>query len=46
MVDKYQDQINKNLMQFIKTHDIDIIKRFYTDTVLTPSEMAKIVAKV
>lgn len=46
LIDRYSDQLNKNLMKFINTHDIDIVKRFYTDSVLTPSEVAQIVTKV
>lgn len=34
-----------NLTKFIQTHDIQLVKKFYTDCVLTPSEVAFIVAK-
>lgn len=44
--DRYEDQVNKNIMKFIYTHDIDLVKRFYTDSVLTPTEMALLVAKI
>ena len=33
-------------MKFINTHDSDIVKSYFTNTVLTPTEAAQIVAKV
>lgn len=46
LVEKYHDQVSRNVQKFIDTHDIDIVKRFYLDSVLTPSELAAIIAKV
>lgn len=40
LMERYQDQVSGNVQKFIDTHDIDIVKRFYLDSVLTPSEMA------
>lgn len=42
----YNDQLNNNLLKFISTHDNELVKKFYLETVLTPTEIAQIAAKV
>lgn len=32
-------------MKFLTTHDTDLVKQFFTNTVLTPTETAHILAK-
>ena len=37
-------QVNHTLIQFLSTHDNDLIKQYFTNTILTPTETAKIIA--
>lgn len=39
------DHVHTHLMKFLQTHDTDLVKQFFTNTVLTPTETAHIVAK-
>lgn len=42
---RVDEQINVSLMKFLSTHDTDLVKQFFTNTVLTPTETAHILAK-
>jgi hypothetical protein len=37
-------QVNQTLISFLSTHDSDLIKQYFTNTILTPTETAKIIA--
>lgn len=39
------EHVHTHLMKFLQTHDTDLVKQFFTNTVLTPTETAHIVAK-
>lgn len=39
------EHVHAYLMKFLQTHDTDLVKQFFTNTVLTPTETAHIVAK-
>lgn len=41
VIDKHNFVMNK----FLQTHDVDLVRQFFTNTVLTPTETAHIVAK-
>ena len=43
---RYDDQLNGNVLKFVNTHDTDLVKSFYINSVLTPTEVAQLVAKV
>ena len=43
---RVEDQVSKCLNKFLKTHDTDLVKQFFTNTVLTPTQTAQIIAKV
>lgn len=43
---KVENQVQNAVMKFVNTHDSDIVKSYFTNTVLTPTEAAQIVAKV
>jgi len=40
MVQRVDDQISNNLSKFLTTHDSDLVKNFFTNTILTPTETA------
>jgi len=42
---RIEDHVHVDLMKFLQTHDTDLVKQFFTNTVLTPTETAHIVAK-
>ena len=46
LIAKYQGQVSNSLGKFINTHDLKLVNSFYTNTVLTPTEVASIVTKV
>ena len=37
--------VHTQLNKFLQTHDTDLVKQFFTNTILTPTETAHIVAK-
>lgn len=41
-IDKH---VHTQLTKFLSTHDTDLVKSFFTNTILTPTETAHIVAK-
>ena len=45
VVNNMDYRLLNQLNQFLKTHDIDLVKQFFTNTVLTPTETAQILAK-
>ena len=45
MLAKYDNQIQNQVLKFVNTHDTDIVKNYFTNTVLTPTEAAQIVTK-
>jgi len=42
---KYESQIQYQFIKFVNTHDTDMVKSYFTNTVLTPTEAAQIVTK-
>ena len=42
---RVESQVEQALSRFLTTHDTDLVKQFFTNTVLTPTETAHIVAK-
>ena len=42
---KYDNQIQNQVLKFLNTHDIDMVKSYFTNTVLTPTEAAQIITK-
>ena len=38
-------QLDQALSKFLGTHETDLVKQFFTNTVLTPTETAQIVAQ-
>jgi hypothetical protein len=37
---KYDNQIQNQVLKFVNTHDSEIVKNYFTNTVLTPTEAA------
>jgi hypothetical protein len=37
---KYDSQIQNQVLKFVNTHDSEIVKNYFTNTVLTPTEAA------
>ena len=37
---KYDNQIQNQVLKFVNTHDSEIVKSYFTNTVLTPTEAA------
>ena len=37
---KYDNQIQLQVLKFVNTHDCEIVKSYFTNTVLTPTEAA------
>lgn len=37
---KYDNQIQNQVLRFVNTHDSEIVKSYFTNTVLTPTEAA------
>ena len=42
---KYDSQIQNQVLKFVNTHDSEIVKNYFTNTVLTPTEAAQIVVR-
>ena len=42
---RVESQVEQALSRFLTTHETDLVKQFFTNTVLTPTETAQIVAK-
>ena len=45
VIERTEDQVQNTLTKFLTTHDIDLVKQYFTNTVLTPTEVAHIIAK-
>jgi len=45
VLERVESQVEQALSRFLTTHDTDLVKQFFTNTVLTPTETAHIVAK-
>ena len=45
ILNRVETQVEHALSRFLTTHDTDLVRRFFTNTVLTPTETATIVAK-
>jgi 4-alpha-glucanotransferase len=45
IMSRVEYQVQNNVMKFIATHDVDLVRQYFTNTVLTPTETAQILAK-
>lgn len=45
IMNRVESQVEQVLSRFLTTHETDLVKQFFTNTVLTPTETAQIVAK-
>jgi len=46
MVMKVENHIQKAVNKFISTHDQDMVRQYFTNIVLTPTEVGQIVSKI
>ena len=42
---RMDQQVNQNLKTFLNTHDVNLVKQYFMNTVLTPTETAQILAR-